>query len=69
MFDAWPWCSKNETHLHASLASTATFICGGCATPDYLQVNIFIRVLQRSHPMVGLYDVPHLSASSDAKRL
>ena len=19
-FDAWPWCSKNETHLHASLA-------------------------------------------------
>ena len=19
-FDAWPWCSKNETHLHASPA-------------------------------------------------
>ena len=24
--------------------STATFICGGYATPDYLQVHIFIRV-------------------------
>ena len=24
---------------------------------------------ERSHPVVGLYDVPHLSASSDAKRL
>ena len=23
--------------------STATFICGGYATPDYLQVHIFIR--------------------------
>ena len=24
--------------------STATFICGGSGTPDYLQVHIFIRV-------------------------
>ena len=24
--------------------STATFICGGYTTPDYLQVHIFIRV-------------------------
>ena len=24
--------------------STATFICGGYATPDYIQVHIFIRV-------------------------
>ena len=41
----WPWCSKNETHLYASLAYSVAqphiF-----ATPDCLQVHIhvFIRV-------------------------
>ena len=47
-FDAWPWCCKNETHLHASLA-----ICGGYATPDYLQVHIFIRVHAGHCPVHG----------------
>ena len=41
-FDAWPWCSKNETHLHAS--QPRLFAEGLIATPDYLQVHIFIRV-------------------------
>ena len=38
---ARPWCSKNQTHLYAGWRSTATLICGGYATPDYLQVHIY----------------------------